>query len=451
MAITIKQTPSTIDTGSGYTRYVPNGAYTNLMYVLSSSNATQPQFRYVTTIKSGSQDLTTIKTYPNETNNGIIDVAPVLQSYMGSDEVHKTSGYALPVNTNKLFNFDFGEEYGTSISSSTTIYTGSATDQLRLIPARVYKNENSYNFDYGKYIQSASGYLTNDPGIDSLTLLPNGPNGVMYNSNDYQTFTLFSDEFGTPSPAEFQVDVRPFLVQNGVYSFPPDLGNYRIIITGSVDPTNPYCVTFGIGPQNLAELDANFSASLAAGNSNFLYSSADQGAFNAIINDKWDGIQTGVTPDLPYRHAFSIQPCPVDEYTRFSWINEYGFWDYYNVYNPLKKTLQVDRSTYHKPFVRYNETLSSYNASNRGLTQYDTDYTERFSIQTEYISRPYANWLTEMFESSDVRIQEYKNGNAVYTPINILNKSSRWQLSDNREKLFQYTIEFKYANDLQSR
>lgn len=448
MAITVVQTPSTIDTGSGYTRYVPNGAYTNLMYVLSSSNATQPQFRYVTTIKSGSQDLTTIKTYPNETNNGIIDVAPVLQSYMGSDEVHKTSGYALPVNTNKLFNFDFGEEYGTSISSSTTIYTGSATDQLRLIPARVYKNENSYNFDYGKYIQTASGYLTNDPGVDSLTLLPNGPNGVMLNGDDYMTVTLFSDEFGIQPPlAEFWITVRPGKWENGVLTLVPWT---RLEISGSLDPTNPYCVTFGIGPQNLIDFSSNFSSSYAAGDINWYYSSADQGGFNVIINDKWDGIQTGKNQN-PDQHAFSIQPCPVDEYTRFSWINEYGFWDYYNVYNPLKKTLQVNRSTYHKPFVRYNETLSSYNASNRGLTQYDADYTEKFSIQTEYIARPYANWLTEMFESPDVRIQEYKNGNAFFTPINILNTSVQWQLSDNREKLFQYTIEFKYANDLQSR
>jgi len=118
MAITIEQQPRRVDS-TGYV--APNAAYTNLLYVLSSSNATQPQFRYVTTISEGGTDLTTIKTYPNETNNAVIDAAPIIQSYLGYDRYWKLSGSADPVLSKKLFEFDFGEEYGTSISSSTTI------------------------------------------------------------------------------------------------------------------------------------------------------------------------------------------------------------------------------------------------------------------------------------------------------------------------------------------
>jgi len=56
-----------------------------------------------------------------------------------------------------------------------------------------------------------------------------------------------------------------------------------------------------------------------------------------------------------------------------------------------------------------------------------------------------------MFESPEVYIQETKNNNTFFTPVNILNQSKRWQLTDNREKVFQYNIQFKYANELQSR
>jgi hypothetical protein len=74
MAITITQQPRRADS-TGY--ITPNAAYTNLMYVLSSSNALEPQFRYVTTISENGTDLTTIKTYPNETNNGVIDASNI--------------------------------------------------------------------------------------------------------------------------------------------------------------------------------------------------------------------------------------------------------------------------------------------------------------------------------------------------------------------------------------
>lgn len=458
MAITIKQQPRRVDS-SGY--IAPNAAYTNLLYVLSSSNATQPQFRYVTTISEGGTDLTTIKTYPNETNNAVIDAAPILQSYLGYDKYWKLSGSADPVLSKKLFAFDFGEEYGTSISSSTTIYTGSAATSASIIPARVYKNSNTYDFQWERFAKvTASGtnneheYMTNNPAALSKDALPNGPYGVTLNNQDYQTSTIWYD--GLTNAFTSSIGIQASYLENGVKS---DRGTWWVTLRPAFPTYDVTCQTIGIGPQNLMDLVSpigpymgqTFRQVQEAEGINNYYTSGDVGGIEFLINDQWDGIiNSSTTTGGSWRRNFN-QQCPVDEYTRFAWINPYGFWDYYNVYNPLKKSIEIDRSFYHKPFVSYNETLSSYNLSNRGNTQYNANYKDIFTINTEYVRRPVSNWLSEMFESPEVYIQQTNNGNTFFTPINIMNNSSRWQLTGSREKLFQYTIQFNYSNERNSR
>ena len=64
MAITILGQPTT-----------PNVTDTKLVYSISSSNALQPQFQYVTDVKQGGTLLTRLYTYPNPTGNGIVEVS----------------------------------------------------------------------------------------------------------------------------------------------------------------------------------------------------------------------------------------------------------------------------------------------------------------------------------------------------------------------------------------
>jgi len=443
MAVTITQTPTT-----------PNAAYTNLVYVMSGSNATQPQYRYVVDVYySGSSDrLTRIKTYPNSTYNGIIDVSRELQDYLDYDQYWTITGSLDPVESVKTFDLKFGEEYGTSLSSSRTIYTGSTSNYLELFPGRVFKNSGGYSFPISDYTGSGSSIFSNDPATVTTTAGP--PTGSIFldNSADYRTVTLYSDTAGTPN----SIDIRYGYMQTGSKG-----GETILNIT---NPTTVNFTSFGIGPKNLAEYDSTFSSSLAAGTVNYYYTTDDPGGFVTYINDLWDGVPANVNTNFPYnvyKSCGSNSPYrfnSLNEYTRFSWINQYGFWDYYNVYNALKQTTDISRSFYHRPFVRYADSLSGYDVSYRGNKQYKTDYQDTFEIQTDYITKEYADWLTELFESPEVYVQGFiphdKDSPVsypYYVPINILNTSVQWQLKDNREKLFQYTIRFKYANDRQSR
>jgi hypothetical protein len=224
------------------------------------------------------------------------------------------------------------------------------------------------------------------------------------NPGDYHTITLLEED---TSFAVYVYDVSGTELDSQIFS-----------TTGSFN-------TVGIGPQNL--VDNGMSSSLF-----------DTAARITIV-----GLGLNYSILLP---LWSTHPCG-DEYIRFAFINEYGFWDYYNVYNPLRSNNQVDRSLYERSFVSYEDSIGSYNISNRGNTQYRTEYDKRYIITTDFIDKEMSQWLTELFESPEVFVQQ----NGDFVPINITNTSIRVNMNTAREKLFQYDIEFKYANQPQPR
>jgi hypothetical protein len=434
MPVSILQSPTT-----------PNVTGTNLVYTLSSSNAVMPQFRYVTDIyQSGSGDyLTTIKTYTNLSLNAVLDVSRELDDQLDYDLNWQVTGSIQPVQSVKTFDLRFGEEYAQSVTGSITLYTGSTPNYLEVFPGEVYKNEGSFNFNTSSFTTGTyeNPYLTNCPAAYSTPPLsggaPNIKESYLVNTGDYLTLTMFYDNFTGPGPSN-EIRIGGYKAENGVSTFVTSSFLYWQVAGGEFE-------TAGVGPQNLSEWDSGWAASIANGDINYIITAGDPGGVTIIINDKWDGVPM-TFPGYGSILNETQKQCST-EYTRFAFINQYGFWDYYNVYNPLRSNNQVDRSLYGRSFVRYEDTIGSYNISNRGTTQYRTEYNKRYKITTDFIDQRNSQWLTELFESPEVFIQ--KNGQ--FVPINITNRNIRWNMNQYREKLFQYDIEFKYANQPQPR
>lgn len=405
MAVEVVQQPTT-----------PNATFANLLYVLSGSNATtKPQFRYVVDVyESGSNDyLTTIKAYPNTTGDVTIDVARELNDRLEYDLNWKTQNSSVPVDSVKTFTFKFGEEYSNTINNPRTIYPGTVPYNLEVFPGVVYSNNGSYNFNTASIVANTN-ILSNVPQADYAPLFDSIRDVIILSKADYHTVTLLQPDT-TISVVWLDENNDPL---------------YSKLLTSTGDNFT----TFGIGPQNLIDLDPATEAYFD-----------DTNVVSVRITGL--GLPSSYSYYLAGRSSIPTPNCNTDEYTRFAFINEYGFWDYYNVFNPLRREDGVVRSIYERSFVRYGEETSSYNISNRGGIQYRTDYTNKYSITTDYIQETTSKWLTELFESPEVFIQE--NGN--FVPINITNTTLDWNMNQYRQKLFQYNIEFKYANQPQSR
>jgi len=123
-------TPKTITITNEPTQL--NTVYTKLLYSVVSTDPSKPQFKYVCDIEDYNGNLIQrIKQPANETGHAIFNVAVPIRPQLKVDdtlyiqEPTASLGYGdNPINSYKQFIVKFGEEYGTSPSSSVTIYNG---------------------------------------------------------------------------------------------------------------------------------------------------------------------------------------------------------------------------------------------------------------------------------------------------------------------------------------
>ena len=157
----------------------------------------------------------------------------------------------------------------------------------------------------------------------------------------------------------------------------------------------------------------------------------------------WDYVEVNVSSSLGKEsYRFNNTTDGNREKVRFAFINKLGTWDYFNNYNPVKQFIDVKREQYTAPRVDYSNLSSTYDIERRGLKDYHNSTDDEFTTETDYLDKTNANWLEELIESPSVYIQ--RNGELL--PIVITDSSYTANTNQARQKLFQYTINFKPSN-----
>lgn len=155
-----------------------------------------------------------------------------------------------------------------------------------------------------------------------------------------------------------------------------------------------------------------------------------------------------------YVHRFNIiEPTCNDfpEY-QFSWLNSYGFRDYYSFSKRKNRSINMTRNEYLKEAADYNSTSYDVNKYDRGTTVYSQRLEETFEAFTDYISDADALFLEGLFKSADVKVRfNDAPGAAQYewVPVSLLT-SSYEEKTYRKDRLFQYNIRFKRAHNLKS-
>ena len=404
MAVAITQQPTS-----------PNAAYTRLPYVVSGSvTVNNPQYQYVMDIyESGSSDLITRITQTKNPNGvAVFDPSRIFQGELGQDDNWKVTGSIGATNAVKTFEVKFGEQYGTSISSSITVYPNLDNTEIQVFPGVVNPNNGvSYNFNTSSFVES-SNILSNNPEATTIGAFGTiGPDTlILLGLEDYYTITLLDIPQGSVA--------RIYWV-----------GPSGFVHTETI-PTNTKFNTIGIGPKNLIEYNPAWEAYFndpavtyvsVSGVSPSLISAPN---FSYSIKGKANDIQCG------------------DEVTKFSFINRYGFWDYYNVYNPVRRQSDIQRESVTLSQVDYSSITSTYDINRRGQKDYYTQVKDVFEITTEYVTKEVGNWLEELLDSPSVYVQR----GSCFIPVIITNSQYQHNNSTSRNKLFQYTIQFEPAN-----
>ena len=104
----------------------PGMTNSDYLFEVTSSQVSQPQFQFIAdlTLSGSSTVLQRVKQQPNPSLFGVFNFGQIVASYLESDNSWKAAPFITASNVAKRFNFRFGEEYGTSLSSSVSIYNG---------------------------------------------------------------------------------------------------------------------------------------------------------------------------------------------------------------------------------------------------------------------------------------------------------------------------------------
>ena len=450
MAISLNQYPTS-----------PNMVNNNLVYSCTSTQVTQPQFQFVVDIKDESDTLIQrIKQQPNPSSKGVFDIGNIMPTQLGpTDEAWKTTTPQSNSFSGGDFNIYFGEEYGTSTSSSVTLYTGVASnvgDPGVTIPTQInflldgFANPNDlvdWNWNSG------SKYQEEDP-LDDVTFTH------QYGLTDYDTNSVRIGDYGTisflrgnlqgngdnPNLAQdvFAATYRQYdssgalLDTDILYDTFTGLRTLQTqfwsdVYTSQSEATR--LVYYPAGPQNLEDVGVPILANTA-------YYTV---TFNAQATDTFVNVD-GVWGE--YRFDITTANCGYDG-VRFAYKNQYGVWDYYNFSLAETTVDRVERQEYKQTFVDYSNTDNSvdYDRARRGKNNYYNQVTKQHTANTDYLTQVDADNLRELFFSTDVYVQD----GTAFIPVVINNVSVTEKTNPRSQKLFRFTAEYQYANGQRSR
>ena len=444
MAVVIRQEPTT-----------PNMANSNLVFVATSISSSQPQYQFVVDIKDKDNTLIQrVKQQPNPSNKGVFDLGNLIPTQVGpTDRVWDIDEATSNTACGKDFRIYFGEEYGTSTSSSVTFDDQQITGSAYYFLADGLVNESqakNFNFNSSsKYDEESTDGLTTFSHQNGLTSFDtssirlgdyasisffNGNlNGVFSgsvdngNAQDIYAMTIRQyDSSGTLLDTDYIYNLAgPRTTQNDLWDDVYEDQNETTRL-----------VHFPAGPENLVDSGLTLQTGLAYYTLTFNNQSTEPG-----INTN------GVYGE--YRYNITDANCGFNG-VRFAWKNQYGVWDYYNFALAETTTSNIERQEYQQSFVNYSTTGNSvtYNRERRGRNNYYNKVTKNRTANTDYLNQSDADNIREMFFSTDVYLQR---PNGEWWPVVITNASITEKTNPRSQKLYRYTVNYTFANGQRDR
>ena len=450
MAINISQFPT-----------LPNMANSDLVFTVTSSQASQPQFQFVAdlTLSGSSTVLQRIKQQPNPSSFGVFDFGQIVGSYLDSDNLWKTPKFATASNAAKRFNFRFGEEYGTSTSSSVTLYTGVATNVgAPAVSASTYiymlnglvepNNAINWNWPSASYYRNVTTPTGGGDTIQAEFALTNAPVTKSIQRTEYETISLINGNFnGSTTVAQdiyalqilqydsAGVNISASLIYNtfseGGGPRTNDSEEWSVVAADQTAGTQ--LLTMGIGPANLSSSGYPISSSC-------VYYTV-----KAVMQDAPS--QEDPTNYFTFRRYNIEGPACGYDGVRFAWKNEFGVWDYYTFKLQNDKAFTIERANYEQSFVPFGDnTPVPYSKQRRGTVNYYNKPTQTQSANTDWLDQSTSDWLRELFFSANVFIQDGDD----FFPV-VITSAEVTEKTNPRNPLFQFAIQFQVANQINPR
>lgn len=407
---------------------VQAAANSYLPYQLYAGFEWAPGYRFANTFNSGGYlgltfssvldfkvgDLITISKDDRTTNfeyNGDTTISLIVSSYS--------------VRTAKL--------YGATLINAET---GTITSQLRMTGT----SSILYTFNgVRQYEQEAYSFGTNS----TYLIDGNYPYSMTYSLTNYRFCNLTPDYNNAKVVENNDWETLSYLVDNSankIKAIQVKLWNSNLINTATFTASYSLSSTYkrvdlGTGPQNLKSL---FGSTLFS--TNPLYYSV--GLIGTDPTISWGTYFYKIKDNDPRANC---SPYPK---IRLCWLNRLGGFDYYTFNFKSKNTMSAERTEF-KRELRWN-----YNVGERQDYVLTTKVDEMWQISSDFITENESNWLKELLSSPEVYLMKSEGFVGPYTGITtlpiIITDNSYEVKTYLTDKLFAFTINFKYAYPIKS-
>jgi len=143
-------------------------------------------------------------------------------------------------------------------------------------------------------------------------------------------------------------------------------------------------------------------------------------------------------------------PCNDYPHIQFAWMNSEGYRDQFTFTKRNEKKINTTRNNFLKEVADYNDTRYTVDKQSRGFTTYSQAIKEVWEATSGYMNDEEAQLLESMFKSPSVNVRfsvgEYANQ---WIPINLIS-SSYIEKTYRKDRLFQYTVNYKLASNIKS-
>jgi hypothetical protein len=399
MALTIYNRPS---------QYAP--VYNQMIYTLSSTNYTQPNFRYIADIYiNNSTEYTRLEVGKNPSNNyGTFDVAGIIQNFLSRDADDNTTTFKQCANSIVYYDIKFGEQYGAS--SGITNYPN-LTNRTGYCFNGVFDPIEFISYDYNNYVtrDSSSIWLTDTPKI----------------------YTRVGEELNLgfmalSSGDAYKLEIKTYLSNN--------------TLQNTVTIANPYQALSNIEDRSINVnvsydyLTSLTTGDLLSGTAPFINSNTNY--YTVQILNSTSGVETEA------RKIYIDEYCSKYEPIRFKFMNNYGKYDYYTFTGAKTKNTNIKRSTYKSNPNSWTSTSYAYSSMARGMSQYETILDDTITINSDWITEAESIWLEQLVTSPDVYI--YDGSNLVSVNITDSSYQTKYEAS---QQLFNLVVSFTYSQN----
>lgn len=404
MSVTISQAPQLYSPG-----------YNDLIFVVTSTNKTQSNFKYIADIYVGGVSTgIRLNNIPDPVyGSGVFNIGRIIENYINSDILKTTYGFQQNVNSYARYVVKFGEEYGPS--SGTTVYPNLNTDQTRYAWNATVDFLPFQSYSSGDYIITSGtvgNFLTDQP---SNIAIRDSEDAWLYGATD-TSGTIFDARVRT-------YDSAGSLIQTVIVSNP-----YQ-----DVASTNYRFVRFGCGTNNLNLIS---SSGITSGAQPII--TASVASYDVCFRKSNGTVITNL-------QTYTINnACTRNTTYRFHFLNQLGGFDSFTFIRGSNKTVEIKRSNYKRPSGALTSASTyGYSKTDRGTVQYNTVLKDNIKVKSDWISEDISVWLEQLYSSPEIYYDDPSYG---LVAVNVQNtKYEKKQAA--QEKLFNWEIEFEPAYD----